>query len=110
MSDTITFRTHLRTNKNVQFDITVKKEFLKTCPHPEKFDTLTLNSEYYLMNYLHNTEGPAVVRLTDGATDYWMDGECLSGQPAKKGEPYLSMNPEKLKELLQRIEFNKKFT
>lgn len=65
-----------------KFQFTVKPEFLKVCKEPEKVDRKTLITEHNIIKYLHNPEGPAVVRL-DGRTDVDQELFVINGKIIK---------------------------
>ena len=87
MSDVYTFDAFEVGDKDVKvkFTLTVKSEFLEKCPEPEKLSPSKLNSEFYMVKYLHNPSGPAIIRhdeaakkCKNGPIEYWMDGVCLN--------------------------------
>lgn len=55
-----------------KFDLYVHTDFLKVCPNPSEFDYKVLLEQYNMFWYLHRTDGPAVTRLKDGATEFWV--------------------------------------
>ena len=99
MSDTVTFKTVGENPKN-HFTLTVKKEFLNSCPEPEKFNLLKLKIEHQFITFLHNENGPAVIREADGkiTEEYWVDGICLNVE-----------NPELAERIKHKSGFNTKF-
>ncbi len=77
MSRTYTFKTKPTDQSPTRkgFQLNIKRSFLDLCPKPEEetIETL-LSSKFNIHKYFHNTSGPAVIRLSDGAEDFWIDG------------------------------------
>lgn len=61
-----------------KYSFTVKTEFLKKCPDYLTMPTFDLMTKFKMNQFLHNTSGPAAVRLKDGRVDYWVEGQIVS--------------------------------
>lgn len=63
-----------------KYQYSVKNEFLKRCPNLEIVDEKTFFCNYDGSEYLHNDNGPAVVRLFDKFKMYWVDGNYIRSE------------------------------
>jgi len=79
MSNTYTFVTNCN-----RFQIVIKDEFLSIVNKPEEVSIYELVAKHNLAKYLHNTQGPAISRLNTDRVEYWMDGERVPDEEAKK--------------------------
>ena len=79
MSNLLTFE-----SGDHRFRFTVKDDFLKRCPTPETIDVYELMTKYKLNQSLHNPKGPAITRLKDNHSEYWMDGQMVPKEVAEK--------------------------
>lgn len=70
--------TYTFNDKEKKFQLTVSKDFLETCPNPEKYTHQQLNADFYMFRYLHNPDGPAVIRLRDGRKEYVLNTTFLN--------------------------------
>lgn len=62
-----------------KFQFTVRTEFVKKHARAtETSDATQLLTEYNMLQYLHNPEGPAIVDLKTGAIDYFVNGRCIN--------------------------------
>jgi hypothetical protein len=97
-------------DKNKEYTLTVKKEFLEKCPNPHKYTMMELNKDFNCLSYLHNEIGPAAIRhrpkpiselqqklidekkyfeLFDDAGQrysFWVDGRCISREDPVRAE------------------------
>lgn len=69
---------------NKKFELVVKSEFLKKCPKPEDFTDHDLLTIYKVNQFFNNPMGPAITRLRDGYSEYWIDGKKLSEEEGKR--------------------------
>lgn len=84
MSDTYTFDIKLAKSLHT---ITVKKEFLKECPNPSKEKIDVLLSKYKMSSFIHNPNGPAMIRHAGKQSyyeQYWLDGHLVTEEEAKR--------------------------
>lgn len=93
--NTVTF-----SDKDGLFIITVKEEFLSTCPNPGEIDIEVLVDKFGFEKFLHNPKGPAVeytakfpkevhdklneIPESKGSKCYWLEGNLLSGEAREK--------------------------
>lgn len=81
MSDHYTFK-----DKDQRYELSVKTEFLQKCPKPEDYTAFELNEQFYMWKYLHNPDGPAIIRFdqkdkddpTQPRHEYWINGESYT--------------------------------
>lgn len=92
MSELHTFK-----DVNNRFSFTVKSEFLQKCPNPSTQTCYDLFSKFYLLGYIHNPKGPAVINLKTNEDSYWIDGRLIDVD-----------SPEDAKKMRHNYEFNKK--
>ena len=69
---------------NSSITISVREDYLKTCPNPADFELLDLMGEYKLMESLHNPAGPALRDDNSGMEVYYINGKELSEDEVKK--------------------------
>jgi hypothetical protein len=79
-------KTHTFEEKDKKFLLTIKTEFLNQCPDPENYTLWDLLVKFKMNRYLHNSEGPAVVRLKDNFLQYWEQGQFITDTNLLKRE------------------------
>lgn len=75
---------HMFKTSDGKFEISVKSEFLSKVDKPETVDIYELMTKHKMNQFLHNTKGPAILRLKDGNSEYWINGHKLSDEEGKK--------------------------
>lgn len=75
---------HTFTTLDKDFTLTVKGEFLKNCPEPDKVKLVDLLTTHRATQYFHNPTGPAIIRHTDNHQEYWIDGRKVNDEEAKR--------------------------
>ena len=79
-----TGETYTFVSDNKIFKVTIKAEFLKIIPKPEEHVFHDLMTQHSMPQYLHNPNGPAMVVLTNGHEEYWIDGKRCTDEVAEK--------------------------
>lgn len=74
-------------DKEKRFILTAKKTFLSVCPNPEEEIIYNLITKYKLNTFLHNLEGPSIVRTDDGSQSFWVDGITIDNYVNDGDEP-----------------------
>lgn len=88
MIKTITF-----TDENTMHRFTVMTDFLRYCSNPEGESAYNLMNMYKMKKFLHNEDGPAIIRLFNltaprkDREEYWIKGKKI---PYEEGEKMLS--------------------
>lgn len=72
------------TSKEGKFRFTVMDSFFNSNAQPETLEIYDLLTTGRLLDFLHNPNGPAIIRLRDGRTEYWIEGNKLSSEEAEK--------------------------
>lgn len=90
---------HTFVSSDGRYKFTVKGDFLKKCPEPVKENVYDLMTKYKLNQYLHNPGGPAILRLADGHSDYWIDGVVVTKEEALKIQHSFDFKNEFMKEI-----------
>lgn len=90
---------HSFESQDKRFIFHVKREFLQECAKPHTIDTYDLMTKYKMNQYLHNTTGPAIIRIKDNYQEYWIDGQVV---PKELGEK-MSHDEEFSNKLLSEI-------
>ncbi len=75
MNKTITFK-----DVENKFQFTVMKNFLNKCSNSSQYEAMDLLHNYKINYYFHNPNGPAIVRLRDGAEEYWLNGKWFKDE------------------------------
>lgn len=82
MNETVMFK-----DSKGRFEFVSKKEFVEKYPDvlEGKADVKKLLTEYKMLHYLHNPNGPAIKSLRgDDAVEYLLNGVFLKGEEANK--------------------------
>lgn len=83
-----------------ELKLTVKTEFLKVEPSPEKCEALDLFAEKNIAQYLHNPTGPALVHIPNNHEEFFIDGSACSKEEAERIKHTMGFNT-KLDKLLE---------
>lgn len=81
------------------FQFTVKNEFVKKVD-VTRWSTYELMTTYDMMKYLHNPNGPALVILSTGHKEFWIDGKQLEKVAAEQLLHTTEFN-EKMKDIIK---------
>lgn len=81
------------------FQFTVKNEFVKKVD-VTRWSTYELMSNYEMMKFLHNPNGPALVVLETGHKEYWLDGKKVEPETHERMAHTDEFN-EKMKDLIK---------
>lgn len=73
LNETVTF-----TSIDSRFIFTVEKEFTNICPNYLKVSNVDLFIKFKINRYLHNTNGPAMVRIYDNKDEHWINGKVVT--------------------------------
>lgn len=71
-------RTIIVNNGNYKYKITVKNEFFNNVKESiENCNFYYLVRKYNLIHYMHNENGPAIINLNNGYSDYFINGKQI---------------------------------
>lgn len=71
-------------DKQNNFQITIKSEYLKTIPNPAEYAFADLLTQHNMSPFLHNPHGPAILVIKNKHEEYWLDGKKVSPEVADK--------------------------
>ncbi len=78
--------------------LVVKATFLEKCPEPAKYTLMELNRDFNMLTYLHNENGPAVIRPSKNIEEFWLDGKSITKE-----------NPELAARMKHKLGFDDRF-